>query len=219
VSTICAHGDDMSAAREYLWKLFTDSLRTQLNPHDHYKRIFIQESWKRSREARVKPRERLLRRAEDAELEITLEADSLLMQAARSHLERYSKEQRTSHVLCLTNARGLILISMGDPVWRAEQGLMTGFDWSESVMGTNGAGTALATDQAVVVIGPEHYLEMFHNATCVGVPLHSRDGELVGALDFSTRVEDSRVEHVLDLVLLGSSIEAEFGIQSGAKKK
>src|SRR3954453_9113270 len=111
LTTMCDQGDAMASARETSWKLFTESVRTQLSPKDPAKKIFIQESWNRSRDAGVQPRERLLRRAEPGELELTHEADMRLVKAATALMERFSKGQTVSHVLCLTNARGLILVS------------------------------------------------------------------------------------------------------------
>jgi transcriptional regulator of acetoin/glycerol metabolism len=198
--------------KEECWKHFTQSIRTQLSPDDPTKRVFVQESWERSRKAGVNIHERLLRRVENAEIEKTIETDSLLLKAAKLHVEYLSQRQHVDHVVCLTNERAVILLSVGDPIWRAIQGLMPGFDWSESVMGTNGAGTALVTDQVVALIGPEHYRENFHNATCLGVPLHSPTGELIGALDFSTRVEDTEANQLVELMKVGSAIEADYAL-------
>ncbi len=202
----------MVKRKQEFWKHFTASIRTQLSPDDPTKQVFVQESWERSRRAGVNVDERLLRRVDSAELERTFEKDSLLLTSAKSHVEHLSERQHVEHVVCLTNERAVILFSVGDPIWRAMQGLMTGFDWSEGVMGTNGAGTALVTNQVVVLVGPEHYREDFHNATCLGVPLHSRTGELIGALDFSTRVEDAESEQLLDLMRVASEIENDYAV-------
>jgi len=198
--------------KEECWTHFTQSIRTQLSPGDPTKRVFIQESWERSRKAGVNIRERLLRRADKADVEKTIEKDSLLLKVASPHVEYLSQRQHVDHVVCLTNERAVILLSIGDTIWRAVQGLMPGFDWSESVMGTNGAGTALVTDQIVVVIGPEHYRQDFHNATCLGVPLHSPAGELIGALDFSTRVEEAEANQLVELMRVASEIEADYAL-------
>lgn len=74
-------------------------------------------------------------------------------------------------------------------------------------MGTNGAGTALATDSAVAVISPHHYQLPFEEATCLAAPLHSRTGDLIGAVDFSTHGGDVDVCHPVDVVTLSKAIE------------
>ena len=86
-------------------------------------------------------------------------------------------------------------------------GLCPGFDRSEKTMGTNGAGTALATDSAVAVISPHHYQLPFEEATCLAAPLHSRTGDLIGAVDFSTHGGDVDVCQPVDVVTLSKAIE------------
>jgi transcriptional regulator of acetoin/glycerol metabolism len=74
-------------------------------------------------------------------------------------------------------------------------------------MGTNGAGTALAVNRPVAVIGPDHYSLPFHDATCLAAPLRKPTGELIGAIDLSTHVEDAELSHLSDVVKAASDIE------------
>jgi transcriptional regulator of acetoin/glycerol metabolism len=70
------------------------------------------------------------------------------------------------HVVHVVDADGIVLHSFGnDADAMREWGLLAGCDWSERAMGTNGAGTALAANQPVVVIGCEHYARHWHGAT------------------------------------------------------
>jgi transcriptional regulator of acetoin/glycerol metabolism len=82
-------------------------------------------------------------------------------------------------------------------------------------MGTNGAGTALATDSAVAVVGPDHYQLPFHEATCLAAPIHSRDGDLIGAVDFSTHVGDVDASQLVDIVALAQAIENALSPRDG----
>lgn len=208
--TASVHTHHIPTSREAIWRRFTGSIRNGL-PQADPERLLIQESWSRSREAGVSPQEPQLRRASPAELDATAAEDGKLLAIAKPLVDSYSKAQKCRHVIALTNARGIILHSVGDPIWRALQGIWTGFDWSEQQMGTNGAGTALATDQVVVVVGPEHYLESFRNATCIGVPLHSPEGQTLGAVDFSSELENARPEQVIEVMELAATIEEKLG--------
>jgi PAS domain S-box-containing protein len=78
--------------------------------------------------------------------------------------------------------------------------LLPGYDWSESSMGTNGAGTALVERRPVAVVGAEHYLELFGGCTCTAAPLLDGEGALLGAIDASSAVEHaqpSQLERVM----------------------
>src|SRR5690606_17484065 len=92
------------------------------------------------------------RRIASDELQERLAASADLLQASRPHLEwlaAYFADIR--HVVYLTDADGVVLASFGDPESQQEFALLPGNVWSEREMGTNGAGTALATGRPVVV--------------------------------------------------------------------
>ncbi len=74
-------------------------------------------------------------------------------------------------------------------------------------MGTNGAGTALATDCPTAVVGPDHFATAFATTTCLASPVHSPHGKLIGAVDFSSSVEDARAEQLADIIELARRIE------------
>lgn len=52
-----------------------------------------------------------------------------------------------THAIYLTDDDGIVLRSYGDRAMIEALGLTPGYDWSESQMGTNGAGTALTEGQ------------------------------------------------------------------------
>jgi PAS domain S-box-containing protein len=87
-----------------------------------------------------------------------------------------------------------VLASYGDPEWQRSFGLLPGYDWSERTMGTNGAGTALASVAATVVMGPEHFVAAFEDCTCVAAPVRDPTGQLIGAIDLSTAFSDGNAE-------------------------
>jgi len=55
-------------------------------------------------------------------------------------------------------------------------------NWSESVLGNNGIGTALKLKKPVAFQGMEHYLSILHPYTTVGYPLLDESGELLAVI-------------------------------------
>jgi hypothetical protein len=66
------------------------------------------------------------------------------------------------HVLAAWGSRRLLSLA-------ADSNLATWSAWSERASGTNGMGTALETQQPVLVRGPEHWCQGFHPWMCAGV--------------------------------------------------
>ena len=92
-------------------------------------------------------------------------------------------------ILLLTNASGVVLEAVGDGR-TLEQGqdihLMQGGDWRESVIGTNGIGTAIATGRPAQVHAAEHFCEGIKSWTCAASPIREPgSGELLGIIDVS----------------------------------
>jgi transcriptional regulator of acetoin/glycerol metabolism len=190
------------------WKQFITTLKQ--GAADIPVRPIILESWKRSRDAGVDavPEGTLLRRVEADELTARLAANAQLLKFAQPAMERFSRNFATmKHVIYLVDGAGIVLFSTGNSPDMMVQGLMPGFDWSEKTMGTNGAGTALASNQPVAVLGPEHYQLRYHAAACLGAPVHGPKGEVIAALDFSMGVDDARPEHFSAVVQLAGDIE------------
>jgi transcriptional regulator of acetoin/glycerol metabolism len=110
----------------------------------------------------------------------------------------------SSSMLILTDTRGLILDTRGDPdiVTRAQRvALQPGGDWDETVKGTNAIGTALRERRAVEVHGGEHFFDALSFLNCACAPIFDPFGEVVGALDVTTHRE-ARHPHTMGLVAL-----------------
>lgn len=93
------------------------------------------------------------------------------------------------HVLTLFSADGLMLSSAGAGATLdrlRDIQFMPGTSWSEARVGTNGPGTALATGEAVHIVGSEHFCEAWHPWHCAAIPLRDPSTHaIVGALDIS----------------------------------
>jgi sigma-54 dependent transcriptional regulator, acetoin dehydrogenase operon transcriptional activator AcoR len=74
-------------------------------------------------------------------------------------------------VVTVADATGRILAEWGDQATLAratDSNLAPWFCWSECAAGTNGMGTALEVHGPVLVRGPEHWCQAFHNWVCAG---------------------------------------------------
>ena len=96
----------------------------------------------------------------------------------------------SNSVVQVTDPSGLTLY-LGGPEWlkarAAEMNLVEGARCSETVNGTNGVGTALATDQPVQVFAFEHFSQHHREWVCSGAPIHDRvSGRLLGVIDLSS---------------------------------
>lgn len=153
----------------------------------------VAESWRRSRTHGIDP-DRLSPQGPDPEgLEQARARHRQLLEAAEPLLaEADQLLGPLPHLLALggPDARILRLWVKGvpDPDLRPAN-LFEGARWDESAIGCNGVGTALATGEPVVLIGPEHFQAGYAGWTCMGVPLRDPDGVLVGALDLSVSNE------------------------------
>jgi transcriptional regulator of acetoin/glycerol metabolism len=100
----------------------------------------------------------------------------------------YQQIANTHNSVLLTDARGVILHSLGDADFleKANRVALTpGVDWSEESKGTNAIGTAIAEQTATTVHAEQHYLTANHFLTCSAAPIADHHGEVIGVLDVS----------------------------------
>ena len=92
-------------------------------------------------------------------------------------------------ILVVTDAEGVILWRDGASGARRQAdglGFVEGAHWSESVVGTNAIGTALAEEAPVQLFSAEHFESAQHPWYCSAVPVHDPgDGRLLGVVDIS----------------------------------
>src|SRR5881394_1489198 len=98
--------------------------------------------------------------------------------------------EESNSVVQVTDPSGLTLY-LGGPEWlkarAAEMNLVEGARCSETVNGTNGVGTALATNRPVQVFAFEHFSHHHREWVCSGAPIHDPvSGRLVGVIDLSS---------------------------------
>ncbi|SFL95149.1 sigma-54-dependent Fis family transcriptional regulator [Variovorax sp. OV329] len=103
----------------------------------------------------------------------------------------------------LTDTDGVILHMVSSPEFAAEVGplgLRPGGIWSEAGAGTNGMGTCLASGGPVSVRRDDHFYTQYTQLTCSAVPVYDPGGNIVAALDVTSRSLLMQ-QHIL--VLLG----------------
>lgn len=191
------------------WDRFTAGLAPE-----HGLREAILESWARSREAGVDPtaQELRFRKVSARELEERTQAEHALIDSGRHHLRWLSTVLcDTPHVVYLVCREGIVLHSVAsDPELIATLRLEPGYDWSEEAMGTNGAGTALATGNVVAVLGPEHYVDSVQGCTCLAAPIRGSDGSVRGAIDLSTSFAGWRPDRLALVAYTAEMIERDL---------
>lgn len=123
----------------------------------------------------------------------------------------YEYIAESGYALVLTDANGIVLYEKTDTsltdVFRGA-GLMAGADWSERHAGTNGIGTCIAENRAVIVHREEHFHSCHINLSCSGAPIRDPSGKLLAVLDASTLNQDTRssLAHTMALVSLSAQV-------------
>ena len=127
---------------------------------------------------------------------------------AQAELETLSRQIAGSNfLLAFADCEGVILDLYADNRFAmsgAGAGILAGSCWSETVAGTNGLGTALATGSAVAVTGLEHYFLKLGDISCTAAPVRDAHGQVVGVLDASSYYE-SRQRHTQALVQMAAT--------------
>jgi transcriptional regulator of acetoin/glycerol metabolism len=150
----------------------------------------VERSWRRCRDAGLDDDTRpAFEPVESTRLRQFREQSHLLTARAQPVMETlYEQIAHTASMVILTDAKGMILHSLGDDdfVARAQQvALQPGVTWDEDHKGTNAIGTALVEQTAVTVNGSEHFFPVNHFLTCSAAPILDPFGTLIGALDVS----------------------------------
>ena len=116
------------------------------------------------------------------------DSEELLGMAQHGMEDLYRRVNALGYVLLLANARGVTVDTIGDTELNREvrhAGLISGSEWHESNVGTNGVGACLATGRPITVHRSDHFDMALTPLSCTAVPIHSTQGKLVGVLDLS----------------------------------
>jgi sigma-54 dependent transcriptional regulator, acetoin dehydrogenase operon transcriptional activator AcoR len=169
-------------------------------------------AWKRSYEQGCSPflmKASVLSPNETRQL---LEDKKDFLQAAKPYLKALSRAAGNErHAAMLADENAIVLEIIGDeetvrdPTFPGPGTLL-----SEELAGANGIGSALAENDYVELIGPEHYIQGFHVYTCQGLPMKSPEGKTIGILSTSVRrIEAAERIHEI-LICAAHGIEADL---------
>ncbi|OJF96812.1 helix-turn-helix domain-containing protein [Pararhizobium antarcticum] len=118
-----------------------------------------------------------------------------LLEEAASELDRlFSTVGKAGCCLLLTDGQGVALDRRGaagdDKEFRGI-GLWSGTLWSEASVGTNGIGTAIADERAVIIHRDQHFLTRNTGLSCATAPIRDHKGRIAAAIDISTCRDDA----------------------------
>jgi DNA-binding response OmpR family regulator len=166
-------------------------------------RELVARSWKRAASAGVdpdRPAPRMLTRDETSR-SLAHHPVSHLLPLVESMLAEATEDAR--YFAVLSDAEGVLLWAGGHP--RALEiavgpAFLPGHLASESAVGTNAIGTAIALDHPVQIFSAEHFSRLLHGWTCSAAPIHDPESEeILGVLDLSGEFRTGH-PHSLSLV-------------------
>lgn len=149
----------------------------------------VLDSWQRSRSRQVDP--------DRVHLSFVRQPDtkSPLAIAAVPVVRRLSEDltaQQVSVVLC--SADGLVIDRRApeSPITRLldDVFLSPGYSYAESITGTNGIGTTIATGRPTMIFGSEHYVDQLSAFACAAAPIrHPMSREIIGVIDLTCHTQ------------------------------
>lgn len=134
-------------------------------------------------------------RLSEQEFRLAREKSGYLLEEAAGELDRlFSTVGKAGCCLLLTDENGIALERRGasgdDKDFRG-LGLWSGTIWSEASVGTNGIGTAIADERAVIIQRDQHFLSCNTGLSCATAPIRDHRGRITAAIDVSTCRDDA----------------------------
>ncbi|WP_308893721.1 sigma-54-dependent Fis family transcriptional regulator [Candidatus Desulfosporosinus nitrosoreducens] len=181
-------------------------------------RTEIAASWQRCHAASVNPysgvSHLLLSQQQLAELQAKKRS---LLQIARLFMTNlYQFVAGSGFIVMLSDEYGYIMDVVGDSetmAYASKLNLSKGASWIEEEVGTNGIGTALATQKPVQISGAEHYCQQVHFWTCSAAPILDYNGQVIGVLQMSGPFWKTH-QHTLGMVVAAvEAIKSQIRVQ------
>jgi transcriptional regulator of acetoin/glycerol metabolism len=181
-------------------------------------RSLVRESWRRSVDGGLDPEQALAQiRLDDDALAAIRDAHPLA--AGMPVIRRLLVESAADAglLVAVSDAAGQLLWVEGSARLRSlAEGMhfLPGADWSESSVGTNAPGTALALDRPVQIFGPEHLARQVTPWSCSAAPIHDPDtGAVLGVLDLTGGDEVVTPQSLTLVRATVAAVEAELRIE------
>ncbi len=154
-------------------------------------RALVRDSWLRSRDRGIDPGGAIPDEGPMGDADFQAYRATHPLTAIRPLIESLIVEDLadTDAVVALGDAQGRLLWVEGARSARtaaAHIDFVEGAVWSETAVGTNAPGLALAVDRGVQIIGPEHFASTVQNWNCAAAPIHDPvTGAVIGVLDIT----------------------------------
>jgi len=167
---------------------------------NEYRDLLVSTSWRRCKN------EFQLDRSSVKKVDVLTDSEIKLRQNSLSHYLSTSSEVLQAVRSLAKQGNYCVIISDGTSVAVNEfadtpesiecrdNGVKLGSIWTENTVGTNGIGTCLNSNHSVTVSRTEHYAELFKKFTCTAAPIHSVNGNTIGALNISRIVDENFTE-------------------------
>jgi len=184
--------------------------------HENFRRI-IALSWERCRQHGLEPNEGCLKTHPRHRVTMFGERQRLLEIASPFMKTIYYAINEYRFVLMLTDEEGILLDYRHDALSEKaleDMNFHIGVSMAEKHVGTNGVGTAIASDGPIMVYGDEHYCTAARSWASFGVPIHNECGEIIGCIGCSEN-KDYFHAHTLGMLMASAkAIEERFKLEN-----
>jgi transcriptional regulator of acetoin/glycerol metabolism len=175
----------------------------------------IAESWRRCLASGLDPRKPpKVDRLEAANLQQQRDLHAKVRNLAIPEMQALHRQLGVnSFVLAFAAPDGVLLDALMAETLRGEIegfGIIPGSVWSESKLGTNALGTAIAGQARIDVRGPEHFFAEHDRLSCMTAPIFGPDRSLAGVLDASCNAKSYAPQARASLALAAAQIEAQL---------
>ena len=181
----------------------------------------IYDSWVRSRNANVNPYEFTNAPISKEEMNFRINNNMELIEIAQPYIENlYELVKGSGYYIQLSDCDGYILHFIGDDSMIEFGNMHTQLidvSMNESMIGTSGIGTCLATRKPIMICGEEHYYIHHKNFVCVAAPIFNPQGNLIGAFGISGKSDTPHL-HTLGMAQCAAKgIQKELELQNACK--
>lgn len=182
----------------------TSSQAENILLHDHGSKTptidYVEASWTRCEaEYGLNPGSRFLgNRYTDSEMISRRERIEEPLRRADPFLHDIRKVVRNAdYCMLIADSEGAAVAEYCDSAMARDlkdRGITVGTLWDEPCVGTNGIGTALASNTAVTINGDQHYMNNFHQFICSASPLVDHRGYQYGVINVTGNATQSQAE-------------------------
>ncbi len=173
-----------------LWEQFIQGKEIEHNSLPEH----VYATWIEARNKGIDPKNMLQpKQLSNKELEELREKNKLLIELSRPVFNMIKKStNETNPLMILTASNKVILEISGDQSILTEKEAAynaAGVVCNETEMGIRASTLTMREKRPLALVGPEHYLEIFHNSLCYAAPIFDHDRNIIGSISFATALK------------------------------